>query len=255
LPENPSAAALAHGTSRYAGKDQIFGTVMKPIFSKKQDVQMYSSEVLDRAWLTESVFEVKLSKPSTFQFLAGQRIRLLHGTLRRDYSLVSAPHDPTLALCLKKIKGGEYSPILASAEPGTLIFFTGPIGYFTYRPSDKPVVFVATGTGIAPFLSMVRSGITGFTLLHGVHRETNLYYRDIFRRAARLYVPCLAADADEAGSGESVFQGRVSHYLAEHLIPDVYDFYVCGRQEMIRDVTLLVDERFPGSLIYTEVFY
>jgi len=186
--------------------------------------------------------------------LAGQRIRLLHGAIRRDYSLVSAPNDPTLVICLKKIKGGEYSPILASAEPGTPISFIGPLGYFTYRPSDKPAVFVATGTGIAPFLSMVRSGMTGFTLLHGVHRETNLYYRDIFSRAARFYIPCVVSD-DEAGSGKNVFQGRVSHYLAEHLIPGVYDFYLCGRQEMIRDVTLLADERFPGSLVYTEVFY
>ncbi|UCG21483.1 MAG: hypothetical protein JSU80_02520 [Deltaproteobacteria bacterium] len=228
---------------------------MKPPTSKEQDVQIYCTEVLDRFWLTDRVFEIKLSKPSTFRFMAGQRIRLLHGAIRRDYSLITAPHDPTLALCLKMIEGGEYSPILSSAEPGTRLSFTGPMGYFTYRPSNKPAVFVATGTGIAPFLSMVRTGVTDFTLLHGVHEAKSLYYQDIFRPAARLYIPCLAADADETGSGENVFRGRVSHYLAEHLAPNAYDFYLCGRQEMIRDVTLLVDEKFPGSLIYTEVFY
>ena len=228
---------------------------MKPPASKQQNAQIYSSQILDRFWLTDRVLEIKLSKPATFQFLAGQRIRLLHGTIGRDYSLITAPHDPTLALCLKKIEGGEYSPILASAEPGTSLSFTGPLGYFTYRPSEKPVVFVATGTGIAPFLSMVRAGIADFTLLHGVHQAKSLYYQDVFRRAARLYIPCLAPDAGETSSSDNVFRGRVSHYLAEHLPPKVYDFYLCGRQEMIRDVTLLVDERFPGSLIYTEVFY
>ena len=152
-----------------------------------------------------------LSKPSTFQFMAGQRIRLLHGAIHRDYSLITAPNDPPLALCLKKIEGGEYSPILASADLGPSLSFTGPLGYFTYRPSDKPAVFVATGTGIAPFLSMIRTGITDFTLLHGVHEAKSLYYQDIFRRAARLYIPCLAADADEADSNENVFRGRVSH--------------------------------------------
>jgi len=228
---------------------------MKSPTPKEQDVQIYPTEVLDRVWLTDKVFEIKLSKPSTFQFMAGQRIRVLHNAIGRDYSLITAPNDPTLALCLKKIEGGEYSPILASAGPGTSLSFTGPLGYFTYRPSDKPAVFVATGTGIAPFLSMLRSGITDFTLLHGVHEAKSLYYQDIFRRAARLYIPCLAADADGAGSDENTFRGRVSHYLAEHLPPNAYDFYLCGRQEMIRDVTLLVDERFPGSLIYTEAFY
>lgn len=228
---------------------------MKPSISKEQDVQIYSTEVLDRFWLTDRVFEIKLSKPSTFQFMAGQRIRLLQGAIRRDYSLITAPNDPTLALCLKMIEGGEYSPILASAEPGTRLSFTGPMGYFTYRPSDKPAIFVATGTGIAPFLSMVRTGVTDFTLLHGAREAKSLYYQDIFRPAARLYIPCLAADADEVGSGENVFRGRVSHYIAEYLAPKAYDFYLCGRQEMIRDVTLLVDEKFPGSLIYTEAFY
>ena len=228
---------------------------MKTISPNEQDVPIYSTAVLDRFWLTDQVFEIKLSKPSTFQFMAGQRIRLLHGDIRRDYSLITAPHDPVLALCLKKIEGGEYSPILASAEQGTNLSFTGPLGYFTYRPSENPAVFVATGTGIAPFLSMVRGGITDFTLVHGVRTAKSLYFQDIFRPAARLYIPCLAADEDETDSGENVFRGRVSHYLAEHLPPGVYDFYLCGRQEMIRDVTLLVDARFPGSLIYTEVFY
>lgn len=228
---------------------------MKSPTSKEQDVPIYSTEVLHRFWLTDRVLEIGLSKPSTFQFIAGQRIRLLHGDIRRDYSLITAPNDPVLALCLKKIDGGEYSPILASAEQGTHLSFTGPLGYFTYRPSENPAVFVATGTGIAPFLSMVRSGIADFTLLHGVGAATSLYFQEIFRPAARLYVPCLAADEDETDSGGNVFRGRVSHYLAEHLPPGVYDFYLCGRQEMIRDVTLLVDARFPGSLIYTEVFY
>jgi benzoate/toluate 1,2-dioxygenase reductase subunit len=228
---------------------------MKLLTSKESDVQIYSSKILDRLWLTDKVFEIELSKPSTFHFMAGQRIRLLHGAIHRDYSLITAPNDPTLSLCLKKIEGGEYSPALASAEPGTSLSFSGPLGYFTYRPSDKPAVFVATGTGIAPFFSMIRTGITGFTLLHGVHEAKSLYYQGIFRQAARLYIPCLPPDANEAGSGDNVFRGRVSHYLAEHLPPNSYDFYLCGRQEMIRDVTLLVDERFPGSLIYTEAFY
>jgi ferredoxin-NADP reductase len=228
---------------------------MKPPTTKEPNVQIYSSEVLDRFWLTDKVLEMSLSKPSTFEFAAGQRIRLLHGAIRRDYSLITAPNDPVLAICFKKIEGGEYSPILASVDPGTRLSFIGPLGYFTYRPSENPAVFVATGTGIAPFVSMVRTGVTDFTLLHGVHEAKSLYYQDIFRPAARPYIPCLAADADEGDSGENVFPGRVSHYLSEHLPPHAYDFYLCGRQEMIRDVTLLVDERFPHSLIYTEVFY
>jgi benzoate/toluate 1,2-dioxygenase reductase subunit len=44
-------------------------------------------------------------------------------------------------------------------------------------------------------------------------------------------------------------------FLEKNLIPGRYDFYLCGRREMIRDVTFLVDEKFPGALVFTETFY
>jgi ferredoxin-NADP reductase len=153
------------------------------------------------------------------------------------------------------VEKGQFSPVLTAAEIGRKFSFTGPYGYFTYRPSERPAVFVATGTGIAPFLSISRSGVTEFTLLHGVRTAADLHYQDFFRRTARLYVPCLSASPDQAGAIENGFGGRVTRYLKAYFPPGTYDFYLCGRQEMIRDVTLLVDEQFPGSLVYTETFF
>ena len=228
---------------------------MSPPPANKSEPRIYSAKLLNRRWLTDKVFEVELSRPAGFHFAAGQRIRLLHEVLQRDYSLITAPNDPTIALCLEKVDGGEYSPILASSEIGTSLSFTGPHGYFTYRASKKPAIFVATGTGIAPFLSIVSGGVTDFTLLHGVRTAESLHYEDIFRRTARAYIPCLSAAPHEAGSRESFFYGRVDHYLAQHLPQGIYDFYLSGRQEMVRDVTLLVDEMFSGSLVYSEIFY
>jgi benzoate/toluate 1,2-dioxygenase reductase subunit len=51
------------------------------------------------------------------------------------------------------------------------------------------------------------------------------------------------------------FGGNVVQYLQQHLEPKAYDFYLCGRREMIWDATLLIDARFPESLVYTELFY
>ncbi len=70
--------------------------------------------------------------------------------------------------------------------------------------------------------------------------------------AAKLYVPCIS-ETDKL-SGEN-FNGRVTDYLQKNLAPKPYDFYLCGRREMIREVTFLVDERFPGSFVFTETFY
>ena len=142
--------------------------------------------------------------------------------------------------------------LFSSAKIGSYFRCSGPHGYFTYQSSRRPAIFVATGTGIAPFCSMVRAGITGFTLLHGVKKAQDLYCFSQFKSAAKIYVSCLSEYAQNISDA---FKGRVSDYVETSLPPNAYDFYLCGRREMIRDVTLLVDERFPGSYIYTELFY
>ena len=212
----------------------------------------YASELIERRWLSNKSFEIILTKPKYFEYIPGQWIRLNHHAVERDYSLVSAPIDPHLALCIRNVAGGRLSPGLGNAPVGSRLNFNGPHGYFTFSPSNRPAVFVATGTGLAPFVSMARSGVTGFLLLHGVNSTEDLYYAAEFKSAAKQYVPCIS-EADRS-SGE-YFQGRVSDYLRKILAPGLYDFYLCGRGEMIRDVTFLVDEKFSGSLIFKETFY
>ena len=99
---------------------------------------------------------------------------------------------------------------------------------------------------------MVRSGAAGVTLLHGVTSATELYYKTLFQSGTKLYVPCLSEIGE---TSDEYFQGRVTDYLQVHLVPGLYDFYLCGRREMICDVTLLVDVKFSGSYIYSEIFY
>ncbi|MGD8256917.1 MAG: FAD-binding oxidoreductase [Desulfobacterales bacterium] len=212
----------------------------------------YTTTILDRCWLSKVTYELILSKPPSFDFSPGQRIHLCYGTTKREYSLVSSPADSKLILCIRLVSDGVLSPELGDIKSNTRLQFTGPHGYFTFKPSSRPAIFVATGTGVAPFCSMVRSGIVGYTLLHGVQTAEELYYADEFSSSAALYVPCLSA-ADQ--SSESYFKGRVSDYLLNQIPRDRYDFYLCGRAEMIRDITFLVDDNFPGSFIYTESFY
>jgi ferredoxin-NADP reductase len=212
-------------------------------------------ELLSRHWLSDITFEIELSRPPSFEFHPGQSIRIVHQQLERDYSLVSHPTGPTLSLCIRNVQEGSLTPLLGTVRIGSKISFTGPYGYFTFRPSQRPPLFIATGTGVAPFVSMVRSGVKGFTLLHGVRGSTELYYESLFRTATKSYVACLSESAPESPEPEDVFQGRVTHYLEKNLPSGMYDFYLSGRIEMVRDVTHLVDERFPGSLVYTEIFY
>ena len=123
-------------------------------------------EVMDRRWLSNQVFEVTLTRPEGFSFRVGQSIRVRCMEKERDYCLVSSPEDPFLALCILRLPQGKVSSYLAAIEPGSVIEFTGPHGDFVFIPSTREKVFVATGIGIVPFVSMVRSGVRNFMMLH-----------------------------------------------------------------------------------------
>ena len=216
------------------------------------NTDIYSTKLLKRRWLSKKSLEIRLEKPPLFTFQPGQRICLIYNAVERDYSMVSNPTDNDLILCIRNVKEGMLSPQLSSVTMGTRLEFTGPHGYFTFQPSPRPAIFVATGTGIAPFCSIVSSGVTDITLLHGVTLADDLYYADFLRSAVKSYIPCLSKP-DE--SSEDYITGRVTDYLQQQLAPGAYDFYLCGRSEMIRDATLLIDERFEGSFIYTEQYF
>jgi ferredoxin-NADP reductase len=168
---------------------------------------------------------------------------------------VSSPQDEEIAFLVKSVKGGVFTSALASAPEGEFFHFTDPHGYFRFYPSERLPVFVATGTGVAPFVSMARAGVKDYILLHGVRRFLDLYYEPLFRNTAKLYVPCLSALKDPREGVPGSFAGRVTGYLAERLASGAYDFYLCGNAEMIRDVILVVDQRFSDSRVYTETFF
>jgi NAD(P)H-flavin reductase len=215
-------------------------------------IKTYATNLINRRWISEKTFELSFSKPSSYKIKPGQRIRICYQGLDRDYTPVSGPDDPEITFCIRKVDSGKFTPMLSAAAIGSPFDISGPGGYFTFKPSPRPPVFIATGTGIAPFCAMVRSGVTGFKMLHGVDCPEDLYYQSKFKSAATLYIPCISKDYP---SSTDHFRGRVTDYLKRHLPAEVYDFYLCGRREMIRDVTWLVDERFPGSLIYSELYY
>lgn len=209
----------------------------------------FSARLLRRRWLSASVFEVELERPADFLFRAGQSIRVFVGEPGRDYSLASGPGADFLSLCVRLVESGVVSPFLARAAPGVPVRFTGPHGVFTLMTPERPVVWAATGVGIAPFLAMVRAGATGFTLLHGVRRSGELFYRKELEASAARYVPCLSR---EPGAG---FAGRVTDWAAENIPPGAYDIFLCGNRGMVRDFMRIVDERFPRSRVFTEIFY
>ncbi len=215
---------------------------------------IWTAELLGREWLFRPTFEAVFSFPEGFAFEPGQHVRFRSDRLEREYSMVSLPSDRELRFCVRDTGAGNFSSALANVPTGRVFSFTGPRGYFGFRPSARTPLFVATGTGVAPFVAMARSGVADFILLHGVRTPEERFYRTLFRKTARRYVPCVSEGA-AAGLPAEAFSGRVTDYLERHLPPGRYDAYLCGRGEMIRDATLLMDERFPDSRVFSETFF
>ncbi|MFZ7128551.1 MAG: ferredoxin--NADP reductase [Desulfobacterales bacterium] len=212
----------------------------------------YPSRLIGRHWLSPETFELRLERPDGFSFRAGQRVQIVDEAAERDYSLVCGPRSAELAVCIRRIPGGLLSSRLAEMPIGNRLRIAGPYGYFCYEPADDPVIFVATGTGIAPFRSMAADSVTGFTLLHGVRDPEECYYASELRKTAYRYIPCISGGS---AAGQGGFAGRVTDYSRLHLSSGRYEFYLSGRREMIRDMTALIDERFPDSRVYTEIFF
>jgi len=148
-------------------------------------------DTLDR--LAHDVIRLYLKLPDTerLQFLAGQYIDiLLKDGRRRAFSLANGPHDDRyLELHVRHVPGGSFTDyVFSQMKAKTLLRFRGPLGSFYLREdSDRPIVFIAGGTGFAPI-----KGIIEHALAEGVTRPMHLYWGVRARRD--LYMDSLARD-------------------------------------------------------------
>lgn len=184
-----------------------------------------------------------------FGFVAGQWLSLKHEKddqeITRAYSIASAPGESNrFALCLNRVEGGFMSNYLCDLAEGGEIQWQGPFGDFILRPPARDTLFIATGTGIAPFRSMLQwlfaderrhQGKT-LTLLFGNRTEKDIYYHDEFLSLASAhssfhYLPTLSrADASWHG---------LRGYVQDH-VPTIAEgrddmhAFVCGLDKMVK---------------------
>lgn len=179
------------------------------------------------------------------QWLSFQQVRPDEEELTRAYSISSPPGDnPRFALCLNRVQDGFMSNFLCDMTEGDRIRCQGPFGDFILRPPLRDTIFIATGTGIAPFRSMLHwlladesrhQGKT-FWLVFGSRYEKDIYYHEEFLRLGREhsnfhYMPTLSR-------GSEKWQG-LRGYVQEHVTAiadgrsDMHA-YICGLERMVR---------------------
>ncbi len=140
-------------------------------------------------------FDFEVPGIETFKFEPGQFISIVKTIedkpITRAYSIASPRSENRFSLCLNLVENGLLSPFLFGLNPGDEIEIQEPLGYFTMRHPGHRAVLIATGTGIAPFRSMLLDHVPrtqpNVTLLFGVRHERGLLYRTELEELARTY--------------------------------------------------------------------
>ena len=192
------------------------------------------------------VLFLKLPANERLQFLAGQYIEfLLKDGSRRSFSMGNAPHDDELIqLHVRRVAGGQFTEhVFGKMKERDILRFEGPLGTFFLREdSDKPVVFVASGTGFAPIKSIIEAALKKgiarpMTLYWGGRRPKDLYLNDLAAKwaaenPALRYVPVVSdALPEDAWSGRAGFV----HRAVMEDFPDLsgHQVYACGVPIMV----------------------
>ena len=195
-----------------------------------------------------------MSFPRQFSFVAGQSIGITtdSGLLPRLYSLASGEQDQQTSVLYKVVNDGQLTPRLAALKAGDTIYIQNPSGDF--RCHSKPSVWIAAGTGIAPFLSMLRSGKELPELfLQGASLPDELWFHTFFEeKLGERYLPCVTRQAVSNG-----FHGRVTEWLVDQpsFNPDIR-YYLCGRAEMVVDARdILINKGVKFTSIFSEIYF
>lgn len=213
--------------------------------------------------LDYKVHEVRLLTPSTyvvrfdrndFSFKAGQYIRIgIPGNReRREYSIYSGENEDFLEILVKEVLEGDISKKLKRMRSGDKIIVEGPFGFFNLTTNDiykRKFYFIASGTGISPFHSYIKSyPAINYTLIHGIKFFEETYEKDHYMD--KRYISCTSRD--EKGD----FSGRITKIIPLYPLEDNALFYLCGNSDMVYDVyNLLADRGVSTDNIFTEVYF
>ncbi len=215
------------------------------------DARLAAARVSGFAELAPGIFSLRF--PRCFSFVPGECVPVAADAAMapRRYSVASGPEDPEVELLFDLVEGGRLTPWLAALRPGDAILVGEPTGSF--RDAAGKAVWVAAGTGVAPFLSMIRAGRTRERLLIQGSRtlEGLLYQEELHAALGANYVPCCPS-----ASGPSVFPGRLTAYLLSAEIQAEAHYLLCGSPAMVVDVRdLLIARGVPFERIVSEIYF
>ena len=229
-------------------------------------------KVIEVQHYTDSLFRIKTERPNTFRFTAGEFVMIgLEGTPKRAYSFTSGPYDEFLEFYSIKVPNGPLTSKLQHIKVGDeLIVGEKPTGTLTLANLELGgnLWLLATGTGIAPFISLLRDPTTYdyFDKIHvywSVRKALELTAWDSFLQDQDIkYTATVTQDPDWTG-----FNKRITHFIragqiVPNLEPSEHKIMICGNLDFNKEVATMFDgwgfsegnKRQAGTLVQEKAF-
>ncbi|HYQ58199.1 MAG TPA: FAD-dependent oxidoreductase [Draconibacterium sp.] len=217
----------------------------------KKESPIFPQEITSNEEISPGVYLISFRR--NFNFLPGQvvKIGINNDHPPRIYSICSGGQEEEVRILFNIKDDGFLTPKMAALIPGDVLYVSAPYGSFL--GSNDPAWWIATGTGIAPFYAMFRSGMSeNKKLIHGVRKLNQFYFEDELDWAmGDKYVRCCSQE-----ESCDVFPGRVTGYLTElEEFPDIY-YYLCGKALMVVEVRdLLIERGVNYEKIIAEIYF
>jgi benzoate/toluate 1,2-dioxygenase reductase subunit len=259
-------------TEEEAGEGLALACQMKPkadlvldIFAStevcKSKGQIFRTRLKSVDRLSETTIAFSLEGAGPIAFLPGQYVNVLvpGSDQRRSYSFSSPPGAEAHSFLVRDIPRGLMSTFLREkARPGTEMEFIGPSGSFYLRQIRRPLLFLAGGTGLAPFLSMLgKIAETGspqpIHMVYGVTNDPDLVAVEQLEAFARRIPDFTFTTCVAAGDSAHPRKGYVTHHIEPgHLNGGEVDIYLCGPPAMVEAVRDWLGEQgvTPAAFYY-----
>ncbi len=221
-------------------------------------MQEYVAKVLEIEKYIDGNLEFEIVRiEKKIDFLPGQAVMLALDDFKlkgnpelpkwTTYSIASSPDENYLEFCIRIKDTPGFSNYLAqNLKEGDSMNVKGPFGRFLLNPNSSENVFIATGAGIAPFMSMIKYLVRSedekpITLFYGFRTHDQFLYRDTLETFENLdnfsFYPITSREEYKGN------QGHVQKLLNSHNFTKEEDVYLCGSKDMMEDVEKLLESK------------
>lgn len=210
------------------------------------------TKIIEIRNISKSLYFLILERQN-IDFESGQHItlRIPGEDKSRLYSIASGKFDKSLKVLIRQISNGDLSKRFRELEINSYLEITEPVGYFCL-PLDlksKNVICIATGSGIAPFISYSNTyPFYNFTIIHGIRNLEDSFKNEISDNVN--YITCTTKSVDGA------YHGRVTEYIKANPIDSDSLYYLCGNGEMIHEIySYLRKNNISRDCIFYEEYF